>query len=275
MCQPRKWWWGLLPLAALWAGSVFVLTPQIEEELAHRVVTAVRKDMPWAKTLIEGRDIYIEGAAPSEEARHNVVNAVLETDGVRLAINTAGLIPEAKPFTWSASRDATKLTLSGYVAPDGSREKIAAEARKLVPNAAIVDDMKEARGAPAGAVAMTAAALAALARLRAGKLQKPVDRHVRPGDPEWDGLRTAQNAFQAEDPLQGELVIERERWAFIESLAVNRFFDMEYLVAYALFLQVLERKARFAAEKGQEGYRTVYSSVLESADYRDESGEKA
>ncbi len=170
MCQPRKWWWGLLPLAALWAGSVFVLTPQIEEELAHRVVTAVRKDMPWAKTLIEGRDIYIEGAAPSEEARHNVVNAVLETDGVRLAINTAGLIPEAKPFTWSASRDATKLTLSGYVAPDGSREKIAAEARKLVPNAAIVDDMKEARGAPAGAVAMTAAALAALARLRAGSV---------------------------------------------------------------------------------------------------------
>lgn len=114
-----------------------------------------------------------------------------------------------------------------------------------------------------------------LARLRAGKLQKPVEKHVRPGDPEWDGLRTAQTAFQAEDPLQGELVIERERWAFIEALAVNRFFDMEYLVAYALFLQVLERRARFAVERGQEGYRTVYSSVLESADYRDESGEKA
>ncbi len=114
-----------------------------------------------------------------------------------------------------------------------------------------------------------------LARLRAGKLQKPVEKHVKPGDPEWDGLKTAQTAFQAEDPLQGELVIERERWAFIEALAVNRFFDMEYLVAYALFLQALERRARFAVERGQEGYRTVYSSVLESADYRDESGEKA
>jgi len=114
-----------------------------------------------------------------------------------------------------------------------------------------------------------------LARLRAGKLQKPVEKHVKPGDPEWDGLRTAQAAFQAEDPLQGELVIERDRWAFIEALAVNRFFDMEYLVAYALFLQILERRARFVVERGQEGYRTVYSSVLESADYRDESGEKA
>jgi len=113
-----------------------------------------------------------------------------------------------------------------------------------------------------------------LARLRAGRLQKPVDRHVRPGDPEWDGLKTAQAAFQAEDPLQGELLIERERWAFIETLATNRFFDMEYLAAYALLLQTLERRARFAVERGQEGYRTVYRSVLESADYRDESGEK-
>ncbi|MBU1080856.1 MAG: DUF2764 domain-containing protein [Spirochaetes bacterium] len=112
-----------------------------------------------------------------------------------------------------------------------------------------------------------------LARLRAGRLQKQADRYVKPGEPEWDGLRVAQAAFQADDPLQGELSIERERWSFIESLSVNRFFDMEFLVAYALFLQALERRARFAVELGQEGYRTVYRSVLETADYRDESGE--
>jgi len=114
-----------------------------------------------------------------------------------------------------------------------------------------------------------------LARLRAGRLQKPVEKHVKPGDPEWDGLKVAQAAFQAEDPLQGELLIERERWAFIEGLSVNRFFDMEHLVAYALLLQVLERRARFSAERGQESYRTVYKSVFETADYRDEYGEKA
>lgn len=112
-----------------------------------------------------------------------------------------------------------------------------------------------------------------LARLRAGRLQKPLERHLRPGEPEWDAARAAQAAFQAEDPLQGELIIERERWAFVESLAVNRFFDMEYLVAYGLLTQALERRARFAVERGQEGYGTVYRSVLETADYRDESGE--
>lgn len=112
-----------------------------------------------------------------------------------------------------------------------------------------------------------------LARLRAGRLQRPVEKHVKPGDPEWEALKTAQSAFQAEDPLQGELLIERDRWAFIESLAINKMFDIEYLVAYGLLLQAIERRARFSAERGQEGYRTVYGSVLETADYRDESGE--
>jgi hypothetical protein len=113
-----------------------------------------------------------------------------------------------------------------------------------------------------------------LARLRAQRLQKPADKHLKPGEPEWDGVKVAQAAFQAEDPLQGELLIERERWSFIEGLGVNRYFDMEFLSSYALLLQALERKARFTAEAGEAGYGTVYRSVLDSADYRDESGEQ-
>jgi hypothetical protein len=112
-----------------------------------------------------------------------------------------------------------------------------------------------------------------LARLRAGRMQKPFDKYLKPGELEYDGVKAAQAAFQAEDPLQGELVIERERWGFLETLAVNKYFDIEYIIAYSLMLQVLERRARFDAEKGSEGYRTVYRSVLETADYRDESGE--
>ncbi len=111
-----------------------------------------------------------------------------------------------------------------------------------------------------------------LARLRAGRMQKSAERFLRQAAPEGDAQKTAQAAFQSGDPLQGELVIERDRWAFIESLAANHYFDLEFLLAYSLLVQVLERKARFNAEKGQEGYRTVYRSVLETADYRDESG---
>lgn len=113
-----------------------------------------------------------------------------------------------------------------------------------------------------------------LARLRAQRLQKPAERYAKPGEPEFEGVKAAQAAFQADDPLQGEQLIERERWAFIEALAVNRYFDMDYLVSYALLLEALERRARFNAEAGEAGYGTVYRSVLDSADYRDESGEQ-
>jgi hypothetical protein len=112
-----------------------------------------------------------------------------------------------------------------------------------------------------------------LVRLRSQRLQKPADRHLKPGLPEWEGIKTAQAAFAADDPLQGELLIERDRWAFIEILGANHYFDMEYLVAYALKLQALERRQRFRDALGEEGYRTVYRSVLDTADYRDESGE--
>lgn len=170
MCQPRKWWWGLLPLVALWVGSMLVLAPQLEEELVHRVKSTVGRELPWMKMAIDGRDIYIEGAAPSLDAQTKAMNSILETDGVRLAINAAGLIPEAKPFTWGAIRADGKLTLTGHVAADGSREQLVAEARKLVPGTTIVDEMKEARGAPAAAVAMSASALAVLAKLRSGSV---------------------------------------------------------------------------------------------------------
>ncbi len=170
MCQPRKWLWGLLPLAALWAGSIFVLTPQIESELTHRVLTSVRQDLPWLKPAIEGRDVNIEGTAPSDEARRRAMDAVLQIDGARVAVNAAGLIPEAKPFAWSASREAQKVTLSGYVAPEGMREKVLAEVRKQVPGVTIVDEMKEARGASSALPAMTTVALGTLGKLRSGSV---------------------------------------------------------------------------------------------------------
>lgn len=110
-----------------------------------------------------------------------------------------------------------------------------------------------------------------LARLRAGRLKVQGDKFLRPGEPEWEAARAALAAFQADDPLQGELIIEKDRWAFLESLAANRFFDTEFLCVYALMLQALERRASFRADAGEEGYNTVYKSILESAELRDQT----
>ena len=170
MCQPRKWWWGILPLAALWIGALALLTPVIESELTHRVKTEVAVRAAWAKLAVEGRDIVVQGGAPSEESQKQVMRDVLNVVGVRLVDNASALIPEAKPFTWGATRDASKVTLSGHIAADGTREMIVAVARKAMPVLTVADEMQDARGAPPGSLSMAAAALGQLAKLKTGSV---------------------------------------------------------------------------------------------------------
>ncbi|HSV56469.1 MAG TPA: hypothetical protein VLH39_05105 [Magnetospirillaceae bacterium] len=104
-----------------------------------------------------------------------------------------------------------------------------------------------------------------LTRIRAGRTGKTPERYLRSGDPEWDGIRVARAAAQCEDPLEGELLIERERWACLERLETGHFFDLEALVAYALKLRVLERKALFDSERGEGVYTAAYREILSAA----------
>ncbi len=112
-----------------------------------------------------------------------------------------------------------------------------------------------------------------LARLRAGRLRKPVEKYSLPGEVDWDALRVAQAAFAAENPLEAELLIEKERWALIERLALNRFFDLSFLAAYSLKLQALARRERFRQADGEAGYSVACSAVLQSITRRSQTGE--
>ncbi len=103
-----------------------------------------------------------------------------------------------------------------------------------------------------------------LVRIRAHRLGKAPEPFLRPGTPEWDAQRAAQGAALCEDPLEGELLIEREKWSFVEGLEVGHYFDLEELVAYALKLQILERRALFEAERGETSYRTAYREILDT-----------
>ena len=171
MCQPRKWWLGLLPLAVIWLSAMVLLGPEIESELTHRINTGIAADMPWAKATLEGRDVYLQGVAPSEDAQRRAVEAISNVSGVRRAIaNPAEIAPEIKPFAWSANRDASKVTLSGFVGADGEHGKVLAETGKIFPGVTVVDDMKDGRGAPPNHLAAMTAALAQLARLQNGSV---------------------------------------------------------------------------------------------------------
>lgn len=112
-----------------------------------------------------------------------------------------------------------------------------------------------------------------LARLRAGRLRKPVEKYSLPGEVDWDALRLAQAAFAAENPLEAELLIEKERWALIERLTLNHFFDLSFLAAYSLKLQALARRERFRQADGEAGYSAACSAVLQSITRRSQTGE--
>jgi hypothetical protein len=91
--------------------------------------------------------------------------------------------------------------------------------------------------------------------------QRPAARHsgersdARPGTPSVESLRTARAAVEAADPLQGEMVQNRARWDLLTSLETGHQFDIEYLIIYALKLQILERTVAMSPTNGAEAFQ--------------------
>ncbi len=111
-----------------------------------------------------------------------------------------------------------------------------------------------------------------LVKARAQALGKTAERFLRPGEPGFEAARIAHAAVACDDPLEAELLIERERWALIDRLETGHYFDLEALVAYGLKLQALERRARFQVERGEAAYTNAYESILAGAGGSDDAG---
>jgi hypothetical protein len=113
---------------------------------------------------------------------------------------------------------------------------------------------------------------AALARMRASRLGRSVPATIALSNDEGVASQ-AKAALQAASPLEGELIIERERWATIESFMTYDKFRFEAVAAYRLHLLALERMARFEAERGEKGYRETYDAILDAANTIDLTGD--
>jgi hypothetical protein len=80
--------------------------------------------------------------------------------------------------------------------------------------------------------------------------------------PKEAARRVSALAFGAGNPLEGELVLERERWAFIDGRLPFQTFDLDSLVAYRIKLLIIERMASFSPERGEGEYRRLYDGIL-------------
>lgn len=145
----RKWWPGLIPLALLWAAAVWNTTLPVESDIGSRAMAAI-KDTVLDKTRIEvaGRDIRFVADAFSEQGRRSAVSQVEAVTGARLVRDETRLIPEAKPFVWSAERDVVRITLSGSAPLPAIKARLLEAARNAANGTEIADKMILSRGAP-------------------------------------------------------------------------------------------------------------------------------
>lgn len=174
MCRWRAWWKGLPVLAVLVAAAVFFARVPVETDLAARsdaLLTEIGES--WAHARFEGRDALLEGEALSEEARIKVRAELGRLFGVRLVEDRTTLLPERRPFTFSAIRDGSKLHLSGYVPSTYARRRIAEAAAQMAPGVIVTGEAElvRARGMPAGDFAgVVIFGIEQLAKMPAGRI---------------------------------------------------------------------------------------------------------
>lgn len=101
-----------------------------------------------------------------------------------------------------------------------------------------------------------------LVKLRAVKKGVDADKYFSGNSGETGVLDLAREAFNASSPLDGETLLNKGRWEYLEMLESGHFFDLGKLIIYYLQLQILERKSQMDHEKGQQNFKTLYSAIL-------------
>ena len=144
-----KWWPGVIPLVVFWAIAAWTTTPPLESDLAARSAAAL-KDSLLDKTRITvaGRDVTFAADAFSEDGRRGAVASVAAVPGVRRVNDETQLVPEAKPFVWSAERDVVRVTLGGSAPLPATKGRLLEAARATLGGVEVVDQMNLSRGAP-------------------------------------------------------------------------------------------------------------------------------
>src|ERR1700737_1032671 len=166
-----KWWPGVIPLVVFWAIAAWTGTAPLESDLAARSTSAL-KDTVLDKTRIAvaGRDVTFAADAFSEDGRRSALAAMEAVPGVRLVNDETRLVPEAKPFVWSAERDVVRVTLRGNAPLPASKGRLLEAARTGLGGVEVIDQMNLSRGAPSRFDNAASLLLDQIGKLKDGKV---------------------------------------------------------------------------------------------------------
>src|SRR5437868_2450247 len=269
-----KWWPGVIPLVMFWAIAAWTSTSPLETDLAARTTSALKDTvLDKRRIAVAGRDVTFAADAFSEDGRRSAVASVEAVPGVRLVNDETRLVPEAKPFDWTAERDvvrvtvggnaplpaskgrlleappyifqaykdpvAVTLTLTGYVPDNNVHAAVAAAAGRKFFSEKVVDNLKASVGAPSGFAGAVVPVLGALSRLSTGTLEVS-DREVKlSGDALYDAAAAQIRAGLGKDFPQG--------WQFKADISVKpAAAPVDATVCQQLFSDLLAKgKIRF------------------------------
>jgi OmpA-OmpF porin, OOP family len=166
-----KWWPGVIVLVVFWAIAAWTSTLPLESDLAARSTSALQDTvLDKRRITVEGRDVTFAADAFSEDGRRSAVVAVEAVPGVRLVNDDTRLVPEARPFVWSAERDVVRVTLGGNAPLPASKNRLLEAARAGLGGVEVVDQMNLSRGAPARFDNAALLLLDQIAKLKDGKI---------------------------------------------------------------------------------------------------------
>src|SRR6201746_2430201 len=166
-----KWWPGTIPLVILWVFAAWTSTTALESDLVQRA-TAALKDTVLDKPSVgvAGRDVAFSADACSEDGRRSAVASVDAVPGVRLVNDDTRLVPEAKPFVWSAERDVVRVTLGGSTPLPAIKGRLLDAARASLGGVDVADQTGLARGAPPRFDAAALLLIDQVGKLKDGKI---------------------------------------------------------------------------------------------------------
>jgi len=96
---------------------------------------------------------------------------------------------------------------------------------------------------------------------RSKKLGLSASKYSNDGEKAFRISDAVRQALSNENALDAELSLLELKWNYLEESAALHYFDVEALLAYAVKLQLLQRKSLFTKEEGNAEFKRLFSNL--------------